>query len=140
MNISEKTLKNIICETINEYFYGDDEASGDVVISLEELIERMPESDLKSRLLADSDFAEEMLSNMAFEYSLDLKGYRREDPGDYWTPSNWWVENMEIRNDDGLLDNIKSIPDEQLRNGLLQAYQEIEREVKNGDFEDQFDE
>ena len=138
MNISENTLKNIICETINEYFYGDDEASGDVVISLEELIERMPDSELKSKLLADSDFADEMLSNMAFEYSLDLRATRREDPGDYWTPSNWWVENAEIRNDDGLLDNIKSIPNEELRNGLLQAYQELEREVKSGGFENEF--
>lgn len=141
MNISENTLKNIICETINEYYrdYDDNEVYGGFCMATEELIELMPDSELKNRLLSDSDFADEVLSNMAFDYDIELKAYREVSPGDYWTPSDWWLENREIRNDDGLLQNIKAIPNEELRNAFLLAYKALEQGVADGDYDDKFD-
>ena len=56
MNLSEKSLKEIICETIEEYFYGNDEESGDLVLSLEDIVGMMPDSEIKERLLSDDDF------------------------------------------------------------------------------------
>lgn len=138
MKLTEKKLKRFICETINEYFYGDDEESGDLNISLEDLIGMMPDSEVKNRLVTDSDLIDELLPSMAFEYSIDLTAERHESRGDYWTQPDLWFENRSIRDDDGLLDNINSVQDEELRNGLLQAYRTIENGVKNGDYDEAF--
>lgn len=136
MELTGKILKDVIAEAINEYYYGGDEAEGDVVLELSDLIERMPDSEEKSRLLSDMDLADQLLPEMAFEYSIYLVGDRHEDRGDYWTPPNCWVENTRIKSDDNLLSNIQSVKNTVLRNGLLAAYKEFEREVENGDYDD----
>lgn len=138
MNLSEKSLRQIICETIQEYFYGDDEESGDLNITTEDLVRMLPDSEIKNRLIADPDLIDEMLPTMAYDYSLDLVAERHEEKGDYWTPGDSWLERQHIRNDDGLLDNINSVQNEELRNGLLQVYRNLEKDIENGEYDTAF--
>ena len=139
MKITDRILKGVIAETINEYYYGRDEEEGDVNLSIDDLIEMMPDSEEKARLVSDPDLIDELLPEMAYDYSIMLGGDYHEDRGDYWTPPNSWIDNVYIKSDDNLLANIQSVQNEILRNGLIMAYKDFEERVKDGEFNDAFE-
>lgn len=139
MKMDGETLKGLIVETINEYEFGgiedfsdDNEATGEVSLSLDDLVTYMPDCEVKRNVESNPDLLDELFPDMAFDYTITLAGERKEGGGDYYTTPYSWAEGVYIKSDDGLVDNIKAIKNGAAREAMVQAFQAFEKEVRGG--------
>lgn len=139
MRITLNDIQYMINESVKHILA---EKRVDVISKLEvdfdTLVENLPDGDLKTKLLDDYDdsYYFEVESLFKDNYVLKFSAVNIRDNGDYFTPPINDIEKVRLSSDDGLLDDIAKIDDENIKNDFMSAYKKITDTNKIEDWED----